>query len=90
MLCLWNWLAKYSQSHFNWNKYTEAIKQKEANAKKAQKDLDLEIKKYERYDFYYPRYMSYKTSIEACQTSFRDTLNEKVNLLVAMQNLQLL
>lgn len=88
-VCEIDW-AKHSQDHFNCNKYTDAVKNKEKRAKKIQAELEKDIKKYERYDFYYPRYMNYKTSIEACQTSFRDTLNEKVNLLVAMQNLQLL
>ena len=36
-VCETDW-AKHSQDHFNCNKYTEAIKKKEANAKKIQKD----------------------------------------------------
>jgi ariadne-1 len=79
-VCETDW-DKHSKDHFNCNKYTEAVKQKEANAKKVQKDLDLEIKKYERYDFYYPRYMNYKQSVEVCKTTFKKSLEEKVQLL---------
>ena len=86
-VCETDW-SKHSQDHFNCNKYTEAVKNKEKNAKRIQAELEKDIKKYERYDFYYPRYMNYKSAIEVCQTTFRETLNEKINLLMVMQNLQ--
>ena len=34
--------------------------------------------------------MNYKSAVEVCQTTFRESLEEKINLLMAMQNLQLL
>ena len=88
-VCETDW-AKHSQDHFNCNKYTDAVKNKEKRAKQIQKELEQDIKKYERYDFYFPRYMNYKSSIEICETTFKETLNEKINLLMVMQNLQLL
>ena len=88
-VCEIDW-SKHSQDHFNCNKYTEAVKNKEKNAKRIQAELEKNIKKYERYDFYYPRYMNYKSAVEVCQTTFRESLEEKINLLMAMQNLQLL
>ena len=45
------------------------------------KDLNYEIKKFERYDFYYPRYLNYKDSVEICKTKFKESLTEKVQLL---------
>ena len=86
-VCETDW-AKHSQDHFNCNKYTEEVKRKEKQAKQIQKDLDYEIKKFERYDFYYPRYMNNKNSVEICKTSFRATLNEKVQLLNFLQEIQ--
>jgi ariadne-1 len=88
-VCETDW-AKHSQDHFNCNKYTDAVKNKEKRAKQIQKELEQDIKKYERYDFYFPRYMNYKSSIEICETTFKETLNEKINLLIVMQNLQVL
>ena len=86
-VCETDW-SKHSQDHFNCNKYTDAVKNKEKNAKKIQEQLDKDIKKYERYDFYFPRYMNYKNAVEVCETTFKETLNEKINLLMVMQNLQ--
>ena len=85
-VCETDW-ELHSNDHFNCNKYTEAVKQKEKNAKKIQQDLDYELKKYERYDFYYPRYSNYKNSIEVCKTKFKADLNEKVQLLIFIQEL---
>ena len=85
-VCETDW-EQHSKDHFNCNKYTDVIKQKEKNAKRIQAELDYEIKKYERYDFYYPRYANYKDSVEVCNTKFRDSLKEKVDLLNIMQEL---
>ena len=85
-VCETDW-ELHSNDHFNCNKYTDAVKQKEKNAKKIQADLDYEIKKFERYDFYYPRYQNNKNSVEICKTKFRDALNEKVGLLNTIQDL---
>jgi ariadne-1 len=88
-VCETDW-KKHSQDHFNCNKYTDAVKMKEKKRKRIKAELERDIKKYERYDFYYPRYMNYLNAVEVCETSFKDMLNEKVNLLMVMQNLQLL
>ena len=34
--------------------------------------------------------MNYKSAVEVCQTTFKESLEEKINLLMVMQNLQLL
>ena len=88
-VCETDW-KKHSQDHFNCNKYTDAVKRKEQNAKRIQAELERDIQKYERFDFYFPRYMNYKNAVEVCETSFKDALNEKINLLMVMQNLQVL
>ena len=88
-VCETDW-AKHSQDHFNCNKYTDAIKKKEQNAKRIQKELENDIKKYERYDFYFPRYMNYKNDIEACQNQLKKNLQEKIEILNAIQNLQVM
>ena len=88
-VCETDW-KKHSQDHFNCNKYTDAVKMKEKNRKRIQAELERDIKKYERYDFYYPRYMNYLNAVDVCETSFKDMLKEKVNLFMVMQNLQLL
>ena len=88
-VCETDW-SKHSQDHFNCNKYTDAVKEKKKKAKRIQQELEKDIKKYERYDFYYPRYMNYKSSIDICRKDFKETLNEKINLLIATQNLQVL
>ena len=85
-VCETDW-SLHSNDHFKCNKYTEAVKQKEKLAKQIQQNLDLEIKKYERYDFYYPRYINNKSSVEVCNTTFRETLNEKITLLNFLQEL---
>ena len=86
-VCETDW-AKHSQDHFNCNKYTDAVKNKEKRAKQIQFELDRDLKKYERYDFYYPRYMNFKNSVEICQKKLKEDLKEKINLLMVMQNLQ--
>ena len=85
-VCETDW-ELHSKDHFKCNKYTEAVKKKEIEAKQIQKDLDHEIKKFERYDFYYPRYMNYKTSVEVCKTTFKSNLEEKIQLLMFLQEL---
>ena len=85
-VCETDW-DKHSKDHFNCNKYTEAVRRREEQAKKIQSDLDYEIKKFERYDFYYPRYANNKSSVEICNTTFRDNLNEKIQLLNFLQEL---
>ena len=85
-VCETDW-EKHSKDHFNCNKYTEAVKRKENERKKIQKDLEYEIKKFERYDFYYPRYMNYKTSVEVCKTTFKSNLEEKIQLLGFLQEI---
>ena len=85
-VCETDW-EKHSNDHFKCNKYTEEIKRKEAKAKKLQKDLEYEIKKYERYDFYYPRYMNNKQSVEICKTTFKKTLEEKAQMINFLQDL---
>ena len=88
-VCETDW-AKHSQDHFNCNKYTDAVKQKEKNAKKIQAELEKDIKKYERYDFYFPRYMNFKDAVEVCETTFKKNLEEKVEILTATQNLEVI
>ena len=85
-VCETDW-ELHSKDHFKCNKYTEAVKKKEIEAKQIQKDLEYEIKKFERYDFYYPRYMNYKTSVEVCKTTFKSNLEEKIQLLMFLQEL---
>ena len=88
-MCETDW-QKHSQDHFNCNKYTDAIKQKEKNAKKIQAELEKDIKKYERYDFYFPRYMNYKEAVEVCETTFKKNLEEKIEILTAIHNLEVI
>ena len=63
---------KHSKDYLNKNKYKKKVKKKKKNAKRIQEELDRDIKKYERYDFYYPRYMNYKNAVEVCETTFKD------------------
>jgi len=80
-VCETDW-AKHSQDHFKCNKFSEEmIRRKKAEDEKKMKDLNYEIKKFERYDFYYPRYLNYKNSVEICKTKFKESLTEKVQLL---------
>jgi len=72
--------------HFKCNRYTEKVKEKERKAKEIQKELEKDLKKYERYDFYYSRYKNLENSVTICQTTFEKYLNEKINLIYAMQH----
>ena len=78
-VCETDW-AKHSQDHFNCNKYTEAVKQKEKNANKIKQQL-------KRYDFYFSRYMNNKSAVEAVDQKLRNDILEKVNILFTLKNL---
>ena len=78
-VCEVDW-EKHSKDHFNCNKYTEQVKQKENEANK----LKIALK---RYSFYFDRYMNYHQAVKLSQTKLRVALDEKINLLVMVKNL---
>ena len=78
-VCEVDW-AKHSQDHFNCNKYTEQVKQKENEANK----LKIALK---RYSFYFDRYMNYFQAVKLSQTKLRVALDEKINILVMVKHL---
>ena len=81
-VCETDW-AKHSQDHFNCNKYTEAVKQKEKKANKLKEEL-------KRIDFYFNLYMNNLRACEILDTKTRNEIGEKINLLVSLKNLPIL
>ena len=81
-VCETDW-AKHSQDHFNCNKYTEAVKNKEKMANKLKEEL-------KRYDFYFTRYMNYKKDAEYCDKKDRVKLGEKRQYLTTVRNLPII
>ena len=78
-VCETDW-AKHSQDHFNCNKYTEAVKNKEKKANQLKEKL-------KRVDFYYQLYINNKRACEILDTKTRENIGEKLNLLVSLKNL---
>ena len=81
-VCETDW-AKHSQDHFNCNKYTDAVKNKEKNANKIKQQL-------KRYDFYFSRYMNHKSSVEIVDTKIREEIGEKITILFSIKNQSIL
>ena len=81
-VCETDW-AKHSQDHFNCNKYTDAVKNKEKKAN----DIKQLLK---RYDFYFSRYMNFKGAVEAVDTKVRNDIGEKLTLLFTVKNVPIL
>ena len=81
-VCETDW-AKHSQDHFNCNKYTDAVKNKEKNADKIKQQL-------KRYDFYFSRYMNHKKAVEEVDKKLRKEIEEKVSLLIEIKNLSVI
>ena len=81
-VCETDW-AKHSQDHFNCNKYTEAVKNKEKNAKKMKEQL-------KRYDFYYSRFIENEKAVEIVDKKLREDIGEKLNILVTLKNLSIM
>ena len=81
-VCETDW-AKHSQDHFNCNKYTDAVKNKEKNADKIKQQL-------KRYDFYFSRYMNHKRAVEEVDKKLRKEIEEKISLLIEIKNLSVI
>ena len=81
-VCETDW-AKHSQDHFNCNKYTEAVKNKEKNAQKIKEQL-------KRYDFYFSRFVDNEKAVEIVDKKLREDIGEKLNVLVTLKNLSIL
>ena len=81
-VCETDW-AKHSQDHFNCNKYTDAVKNKEKRANQIKEKL-------KRTDFYFNLYMNNKRACEILNTKTRNDIGEKINLLVTLKNLPVL
>ena len=81
-VCETDW-AKHSQDHFNCNKYTEAVKNKEKKANQLKEKL-------KRADFYFKLYMNNKRACEILDTKTRTDIEEKINLLVTLKNIPIL
>ena len=81
-VCETDW-AKHSQDHFNCNKYTDAVKQKEQKANKLKEQL-------KRTSFYFNLYMNNKRACEILNTKIRNDIEEKINLLVTLKNMPVL
>ena len=81
-VCETDW-AKHSQDHFNCNKYTDAVKNKEKKAN----DIKQMLK---RYDFYFSRFMNNKSAVEIVDTKIRNDIGEKLTILVTLKNLSIL
>ena len=78
-VCETDW-AKHSQDHFNCNKYTDAVKNKEKIANQKKEHL-------KRIDFYFSRYQDNKRACEYLDKKTRETIGEKINLLVTLKSL---
>ena len=81
-VCEIDW-QKHADDHFNCNKYTKEVKNKEKNAKKLREQLL-------RYDFYFTRFMNNKKAVEIVDTKLRETIEEKINILHTVKNLPFL
>ena len=81
-VCETDW-EKHSQDHFNCNKYTDAVKNKEKNANRLKEEL-------KRIDFYFSRYIDLKKAVEIMENKIRKNIGEKVTLLFSLKNLSLL
>ena len=81
-VCETDW-AKHSQDHFNCNKYTEAVKNKENNAKKIKAQL-------KRYDFYFSRFIDNEKAVDIVDKKLREEIGEKLNILVTLKNLTIM
>ena len=81
-VCETDW-AKHSQDHFNCNKYTDAVKNKENNAKKIKEQL-------KRYDFYFSRFIENEKAVEIVDKKLREDIGEKLNILVTLKNLSIM
>ena len=81
-VCETDW-AKHSQDHFNCNKYTEEVKNKEKKANQLKEKL-------KRADFYFKLYMNNKRACEILDTKTRTDIEEKINLLVTLKNIPIL
>ena len=81
-VCETDW-AKHSQDHFNCNKYTDAVKNKEKNANKIKQLL-------KRYDFYFSRYMDLKKGVEHLNQKIRIDIGEKITFLFDLKNLSVI
>ena len=81
-VCEIDW-EKHANDHFNCNKYTKEVKNKEKNAKKLREQLL-------RYDFYFTRFMNNKKAVEIVDTKLRETIEEKINILHTVKNLPFL
>ena len=81
-VCETDW-AKHSQDHFNCNKYTDAVKNKENNAKKIKEQL-------KRYDFYFSRFIDNEKAVEIVDKKLREDIGEKLNILVTLKNLSIM
>lgn len=104
-ICGEDW-DKHTKDHFNCNKYKIEMEKKRIANEKLEKivkdDIDLKQlfseekdilkkrKKYERFKFYYIRYRNYEKSINECNKNLRENLNEKISLLNAMHNLDII
>ena len=78
-VCEVDW-AKHSQDHFNCNKYTDTVKNKEKIANKLKETL-------KRYTFYFDRYMNYNQAVKLCHSKLKPSLIEKMDLLTTLKNL---
>jgi ariadne-1 len=81
-VCETDW-AKHSQDHFNCNKYTDAVKNKEKKANQLKEQL-------KRTDFYFSLYMNNKKAVDILDTKTRNDIGEKINLLVTLKNMPIL
>lgn len=81
-VCGTDW-AKHSQDHFNCNKYTQYVKEKEKEQEKIKKTL----KENERYNFYFTRFLNYEESVKVINKSLRQLLKEKIELISGLFNL---
>lgn len=78
-VCGVDW-AKHSQDHFNCNKYTETIKNKEKEAMTLKEIL-------KRYSFYFDRYMNYKQAVKSCFSKLKPNLIDKIGLLSTIKGI---
>lgn len=96
-VCETEW-SKHCQNHFQCNKYTEEVKEKEKIAQKLKEELEIELIEEEflnldndtvngKLDFYRDRYKNIQTSIDICKNSLKNILQEKTDILIAMHHL---
>ena len=78
-VCETDWKL-HSKDHFNCNKYTEAVKNKEKDANK----IKMKIK---RYEFYFSRYLDNKKAVEIVNKVVRNELKKKIENFKVLYNL---